>query len=375
MGNQLHEHSKCQMKQVNKFTEAVNQMTSSHNTNKLVARSTDDPKNSDNSNSGRDDEVNDGRNRVTTHETDGSLYHETDLAASFLSHQETSSSSVATTDKPEDDPMMGSVFKEFSESYNQANENWREPASEEVTKVASVAFEETLSESSFKNLLTKVTLPENCKFAQAKLVNPVVFASESPSIRSTDIKVQEVQRNMLKMTGCFVKLLSELPNILKTNGDHKDEDLRVIQTILDGIKMSGHDNQNLVTIRKKFLFSGVSSEYKDLAKFAEDTNSHLFEEELQDSLKKTKGRHNSLQALKPKPPVHASTKRKFNEASKNDGPTKRPMVGHKGTPQSQYNSPSTWAELKKQFSRKSHYKYQKHGRNRRNHRSRSFVLK
>ena len=165
MGNQLHDHSKCQMEQVNKLTEAVNQMTSSHNTNKLVARSTDDPENSDNSDSGEDDEVNDGRNRVTIHETDRSLYHETDLAASFLSHQETSSSSVATTGKPEDDPMMSSVFKEFYESYNQANENWGEPASDEVTKVVSVAFKEALSESAFKNLLTKVALPEHRKFA------------------------------------------------------------------------------------------------------------------------------------------------------------------------------------------------------------------
>ena len=90
MGNQLHEHSKCQMEQVYKLTEAVNnQMTSSHDANKLVARSTDDPENSDNSDSGEDDEVNDGRNRVTIYETDRSLYHETDLTASFLSHQET----------------------------------------------------------------------------------------------------------------------------------------------------------------------------------------------------------------------------------------------------------------------------------------------
>ena len=57
MGNQLHEHSKCQMEQVNKLTEAVNQMTSLHNANKLVARRTDDPENSDNSDSGEDDEV------------------------------------------------------------------------------------------------------------------------------------------------------------------------------------------------------------------------------------------------------------------------------------------------------------------------------
>ena len=124
MGNQLYEHSKCQMEQVNKLTEAVDQMTPSHNTNKLVARSTDDPENSDNSDSGEDDEVHDGRNRVTIHETNCNLYHETDLADSFPSHQENSSSSVATTGKPEDDPMMDSVFKEFSESYNQGNENW-----------------------------------------------------------------------------------------------------------------------------------------------------------------------------------------------------------------------------------------------------------
>ena len=65
--------------------------------------------------------------------------------------------------------------------------------------------------------------------------------------------------------------------------------------------MSGHANQNLVAIRKKFLLSGVRSEYKDLAKFAEDTDFHLFGEELEDSLKKAKGRHYSLQPLKPNP--------------------------------------------------------------------------
>ena len=254
----------------------------------MAARSTDDPENSDNSDSEEDGEVNDGRNRVTTHEMDHSLYNESDLAAPFLSHQKTSSSSVATTSKPEDNPMIGSVFKEFSESDKKKKKKWGEPASEEVTKVVSVTFKETLSDTAFKNLLTKVNLPENCKFSQTKLLNLVAFASVSPSIRSADIKLQEVQRNMPKITGCFIKLLSQLPSILKTNGNHKDEKLEVIQTILDGIKMSGHANQNLVLMRKKILLSGVSSKYKGLTKFTEDTNSHLFGEELEDSLKKLK---------------------------------------------------------------------------------------
>ena len=85
----------------------------------------------------------------------------------------------------------------------------------------SVAFKETVAETALKKLLTQFILPENCKFAQAKLVNIVVFASLSPSIKSTDIKLQENHRNIPKMTGCFVKLFPQLPNILKTSGDIK----------------------------------------------------------------------------------------------------------------------------------------------------------
>ena len=40
--------------------------------------------------------------------------------------------------------------------------------------------------------------------------------------------------------------------------------------------------------------SGVGSENKDLTKFVDDTGSHLIGEELEDSLKKYKGRHYSL---------------------------------------------------------------------------------
>ena len=59
----------------------------------MAARSTAHPEDSDNSDSEEDDEENNRRNRVTIHETDRSIYNETNLAVSFLSHQESSSSS------------------------------------------------------------------------------------------------------------------------------------------------------------------------------------------------------------------------------------------------------------------------------------------
>ena len=110
MGTQLREYSKCQMESVNRLTEAVTQLTSSHNAFKLAARSTADAENFENSDSGESDEENDRRNMVTIYEMDYSLYNEIDVAASFPSHQETLLSSVTTTGKPEDDLMMGSVF-------------------------------------------------------------------------------------------------------------------------------------------------------------------------------------------------------------------------------------------------------------------------
>ena len=108
-------------------------------------------------------------------------------------------------------------------------------------------------------------LTENCKFPLAKLVNPLVFASVSPLQRRTDIKLQEAPHNIPKMTDYFIKLFSQLPNIVKTNGDLKDEKLEAIQTILDRMKILEHAKKNLHLIRKKLILSGVSSEYKDLA--------------------------------------------------------------------------------------------------------------
>ena len=81
VGTQLHEPSKWQMEQVNKLTEVFPQLTSSHNSKKLVSRITSDSKNSDNSNSGEDVEKNDRRNWVNIHGMDRSFYNETGLAS------------------------------------------------------------------------------------------------------------------------------------------------------------------------------------------------------------------------------------------------------------------------------------------------------
>ena len=84
--------------------------------------------------------------------------------------------------------------------------------------------------------------------------------------------------------------------------------------------------------------SGVSGEYKDLQKFAPDSDSHLFGEELEDSLKKAKDRRYSLKAPKQSAGDSQAHKRKANAdmsstKSKNYRPAKKPWTGQKGSPQ------------------------------------------
>ena len=60
----------------------------------------------------------------------------------------------------------------------------------------------------------------------------------------------------------------------------------IIQRILDGLKLTGHGNQAMNKLRKKYLLSEVSGKYKDLQKFLQDSASHFFGEALEHSKQK-----------------------------------------------------------------------------------------
>lgn len=65
---------------------------------------------------------------------------------------------------------------------------------------------------------------------------------------------------MCQKSSCSIKLLPYLTNILKTNEDLKDEKLEAIQISLDGIKMSEHATQSLLSKNQILLLPDVSSE-------------------------------------------------------------------------------------------------------------------
>ena len=82
-------------------------------------------------------------------------------------------------------------------------------------------------------------------------------------------------------------------------------------------------------MRKKILLSDVTSKYKYLARFLEDTDSHLFGKELEDSLEKAKENYYTVCR-------HSNLRQNTLILRPSENPMnfqKRPIPSHKDTPQ------------------------------------------
>ena len=86
---------------------------------------------------------------------------------------------------------------------------------DDVQNAVMLAFNQTISEDHLKKLLERTNFPDNCKVALAKLVNPVIFSTVSLAIRSTDIKLRDIQKDYSKVTACLIQLLARLPDVLR----------------------------------------------------------------------------------------------------------------------------------------------------------------
>ena len=83
----------------------------------------------------------------------------------------------------------------------------------DMQNVVMLVFNGTISEDHLKKLLEQTNLPDNCKAAQEKLVNPVFFSTVSVAVRNTDIKLRDIQKDYSKVTACLIQLLARLPDV------------------------------------------------------------------------------------------------------------------------------------------------------------------
>ena len=114
---------------------------------------------------------------------------------------------------------------------------------DDVKNAVMLDFNQTISEDHLKKLLERTNLPDNCKVAQTKLVNSVIFSTVS-IIRSTDIKLGDIQKDYSEVTACLIQLLARLPDVWRSKHNVNDMESKteIIQIILDSLEFAGHGN-------------------------------------------------------------------------------------------------------------------------------------
>ena len=130
----------------------------------------------------------------------------------FIKKKEEITAKAFLETSAENDPIFSAAIKGFSDSYNVEDKKWGQPGADDVQNAVMLAFNQTISEDHLKKLLEQTNLANNCKVTQAKLVNPVI-STVSPAIRSTDIKLRDIQKDYSKVTACLIELLVRLPSI------------------------------------------------------------------------------------------------------------------------------------------------------------------
>lgn len=94
-----------------------------------------------------------------------------------------------------------------------------------------------------------------------------------------------------------------------------------------------------ISLRKKYLVSGVIKEYTDLPIYAANSESQLFVEEIKGLVKKVKHRHCSFHTWIPKwsdASCNSSSKKNFTEFAENKRLVKISLTDHRGYPQPKF---------------------------------------
>ena len=63
----------------------------------------------------------------------------------------------------ENDPIFSAAIKGFSDSYNVDDEKWRQPVADDVQNAVMLAFNQTISETTWKSYLNEQIWPITAK--------------------------------------------------------------------------------------------------------------------------------------------------------------------------------------------------------------------
>ena len=155
-----------------------------------------------------------------------------------------------------------------------------------LAKEINEVWSKILRPEKLKIRLDKHLKPENCEQLSPTLVNMEIFSNISAHIRSQGVKLQKLQKFLLKSAYPIVKILD---NILTNNSSNNKSDHMLINKIKglasDVLAVLSQSSQELLQQRPEAVTKNVSREYETLKHNVPLDSKQLFTDDLNNRIK------------------------------------------------------------------------------------------
>ena len=153
----------------------------------------------------------------------------------------------------------------------------KEPAvNEQVAKIVRGLMREKLSEDVLTDTQNRYKRPENCDCLETTKINHLIWDKLKPETRSVDIKLQRIQRNLIKGVIPLVSIIQELVNARdKVPSDALDIS-QIVKMTTDAIALIGAANFELNMRRREQIKPELNEDYKNLCSSSVPFTDSLF---------------------------------------------------------------------------------------------------
>ena len=196
---------------------------------------------------------------------------------------------VVTDTEPQSEGHTDDILCELTDEFN--NDKICDPKiSTNLAKAINKVWGKKLTPEKLKIRLNKHLKPENCDQLSPTLVNLEIFSNIPAHTRSEDVKLQKMQKFLLKSAYPIVK---KLDSIVTSNSNNNKPDHMLINKIKelapDALAKLSQSNQELLQQRQDGITKNLSREYKTLKHNVPPDSKLLFGNDLNNRIKLLQG--------------------------------------------------------------------------------------
>lgn len=172
-------------------------------------------------------------------------------------------------------------------TYELPDSTWGPEVAASLAGASRVFWQQQLPEDRFKQIMSLGKVPQNCPYLKVLRVNPEIFTTTSPSIRTGDVSLQQIQEVHVALTSCLVQALSSMES-LKDSETGRDK-------VTDALVLSGKMNMLLNQHRRDAFKPTIPPEKKgiiELPLFEPADTDFLFGDNLDETLAEIKKKNN-----------------------------------------------------------------------------------